>query len=202
LAKKFDGKKIGNRYGFKQCHSEGVWFPKENSDRRISPLASDSLSKACITNTNGLYSCQSSSGWKPKPRPFSHFWALHIEEVLVRIPILRLILITDPPQMLGNLNMLELSNSTTESAVPTFPTAKKQPPVPLRSLPAGQLATITSLHGSAHDVARLAEMGLRPGTDVVVIRNGITCIVQLDGSRLCIRLSSDLQILVSVFELT
>ncbi len=83
-------------------------------------------------------------------------------------------------------------------AVSTHSTDKKSAPVPLRDLKAGQLATITSLHGSAQDVARLAEMGLRSGTDVVVIRNGITCIVQLEGCRLCIRLSADLQILVSV----
>jgi len=92
------------------------------------------------------------------------------------------------------------ASAATFSAVSTHSTAKKSPPVPLRDLPAGQLATITSLHGNAHEVARLAEMGLRTGTDVVVIRNGITCIVQLDGCRLCIRLSADLQILVSVQE--
>ena len=70
-------------------------------------------------------------------------------------------------------------------------------PIPLKTLRAGQHAEIASLIGRAQDVARLAEMGLRRGTPVLVIRNGITCILQLEGNRLCIRLSSELVILVN-----
>ncbi len=69
-------------------------------------------------------------------------------------------------------------------------------PVPLRTLRCGQRASVVSLNGSAHEVARLSEMGLRRGVEVTVLRNGITCILQLEGHRLCIRLPKELIILV------
>ena len=70
--------------------------------------------------------------------------------------------------------------------------------IPLQRLRPGQLAKVAGLHGSNHDVARLAEMGLRKGTIVSVTRGGITSIVQLlNGSRLCVRTSSELVILVT-----
>ena len=71
--------------------------------------------------------------------------------------------------------------------------------IPLQRLRVGQRGCITALTGRVHDVARLAEMGLRRGAEVTVLRNGITCILQLDGNRLCIRLSKDLMIFVAPF---
>ena len=70
--------------------------------------------------------------------------------------------------------------------------------IPLQRLSRGQTARVAGLHGTNHDVARLAEMGLRKGTIVSVTRGGITSIVQLlNGSRLCVRTSSELFILVT-----
>ena len=67
----------------------------------------------------------------------------------------------------------------------------------LQQLNPGQLAQVIGFEGSDHEIARLAEMGLRQGTVVSVTRGGITSIVQLlNGSRLCIRTSNDLLIIV------
>ena len=67
----------------------------------------------------------------------------------------------------------------------------------LQQLRPGQLAKVVGFDGSNHEIARLTEMGLRKGEIVSVTRGGITCIVQLlNGSRLCIRTSRELMILV------
>ena len=68
----------------------------------------------------------------------------------------------------------------------------------LQQLRPGQIAKVVGFEGSSHEIARLTEMGLRKGEVVSVTRGGITCIVQLlNGSRLCIRPSNELIILVS-----
>ena len=70
--------------------------------------------------------------------------------------------------------------------------------VPLQSLGSGEMARVSSVIGSNHEVARLAEMGFRTGMTVSVSRGGITSIVQLlNGSRLCVRTCSQLEILVT-----
>ncbi|MGY8747298.1 MAG: FeoA domain-containing protein [Pirellulales bacterium] len=70
--------------------------------------------------------------------------------------------------------------------------------VQLQSLGSGEMAEVSSVQGSNHEVARLAEMGLRTGMTVSVNRGGITSIVQLlNGSRLCVRTCSQLEILVT-----
>lgn len=70
--------------------------------------------------------------------------------------------------------------------------------IPLERLSPRQMATVTSVRGTNHGIARLAEMGLRSGTIVSVTRGGITSIVQLiNGSRLCVRTSNKLEILVT-----
>ncbi len=70
--------------------------------------------------------------------------------------------------------------------------------IPLQRLGSSRMATVVSVRGTNHEIARLAEMGLRSGTIVSVTRGGITSIVQLlNGSRLCVRTSIQLEILVS-----
>ena len=68
----------------------------------------------------------------------------------------------------------------------------------LQQLRPGQLAEVVGFEGSHHEIARVTGMGLRKGDIVSVSRGGITCIVLLlNGSRLCIRPSRELMILVS-----
>ena len=82
-------------------------------------------------------------------------------------------------------------------AIPTKPLVQNEP-IPLHRLSPGQMATILSVRGNNHEISRLAEMGLRSGTVVSVTRGGITSIVQLlNGSRLCVRTSKKLEILVT-----
>lgn len=69
--------------------------------------------------------------------------------------------------------------------------------IPLQKLRAGQPADISCVTGNPQDVARLAEMGLRCGTRVSVVRGGNTCILQLEGHRMCVRPSKELMILVT-----
>lgn len=89
--------------------------------------------------------------------------------------------------------------TSTIDTTPGLKGHKKKQSVSLASLPAGQLATIVSLQGSPHEIARVAEMGLHRGVEVVVIRNGITAILQLNHSRICVRLSKDLTVLATPF---
>jgi Fe2+ transport system protein FeoA len=70
--------------------------------------------------------------------------------------------------------------------------------IPLKQLSPGQFAKVESLSGRNYEIARMAEMGLRCGTVVSVTRGGITSIVQLlNGSRLCVRTSKHLEIMVT-----
>jgi Fe2+ transport system protein FeoA len=70
--------------------------------------------------------------------------------------------------------------------------------IPLQRLNSGRIGKVASIRGTNHEIARLAEMGLRSGEIVSVTRGGITSIVQLvSGSRLCVRTSNKLEILVT-----
>ena len=83
-------------------------------------------------------------------------------------------------------------------SIATQPNHDKTQAVPLQSLGIGEMAKVSSVTGSNHEVARLAEMGLRTGMIVSVNRGGLTSIVQLlNGSRLCVRTCSELEILVT-----
>ncbi len=70
--------------------------------------------------------------------------------------------------------------------------------IPLKQLCPGQLAMVYSLSGTNHEISRMTEMGLRRDSIVSVTRGGMTSIVQLlNGSRLCVRTSRELEILVT-----
>lgn len=59
--------------------------------------------------------------------------------------------------------------------------------VSLEQLKTGDRATISALAGSDQEVARLSALGLRGGAQIEVVRQGRTCIVQLEQTRLCLR---------------
>lgn len=83
-------------------------------------------------------------------------------------------------------------------AIQEKPKLEQNDTISLRHLSPGRLAEVTELRGTNHEIARLAEMGLRKGAIVSVTRGGITSIVQLlNGSRLCVRTSNKLEILVT-----
>ena len=68
--------------------------------------------------------------------------------------------------------------------------------IPLQLLPAGQSAHVVQLLGLPADVQRLQEMGLRQGASLEMIQSGSPCIIQLAGSKLCLRDANLFHVLV------
>lgn len=69
--------------------------------------------------------------------------------------------------------------------------------LPLELLQANEEASIVELVGDESQIHRLAEMGLRVGANIRMVRPGAPCLLALDGKRLSIRLSHDLDVLVA-----
>lgn len=59
--------------------------------------------------------------------------------------------------------------------------------LPLNMLNAGEKAEIASVSGEAAWVCRLAELGVREGCQVCVLQPGSPCLLDVAGSRLCLR---------------
>lgn len=70
--------------------------------------------------------------------------------------------------------------------------------LPIDLLKSDEEAHIVELCGDAPLVHRLAEMGLRVGATIRMIRPGAPCMLALDGKRLSLRLSEKLEVLVAV----
>jgi ferrous iron transport protein A len=70
--------------------------------------------------------------------------------------------------------------------------------IPLRLLPAGSTATIVEVDGKPDVVSRLHEMGVRPGCDVRMVRQGTACIVAIDNHRFGFRGADAAHVLVEV----
>jgi len=68
--------------------------------------------------------------------------------------------------------------------------------LPLELIGAGEWAEVADVHGDAAAVGRMAELGLRAGSRVQVLRSGSPCLVLVGGSRLSIRGDQTIQVLV------
>lgn len=68
--------------------------------------------------------------------------------------------------------------------------------LPLEFVQAGEWAEIEQVTGEPLWVSRLAELGLRAGSRLQVVRPGSPCLVQVGGSRLSVRGESATHILV------
>jgi ferrous iron transport protein A len=68
--------------------------------------------------------------------------------------------------------------------------------LPLEYLQAGEWADVAEVHGEPGWVGRLAELGVRAGSRLQVLRRGHPCLLQVGGSRLSLRGPDVLQILV------
>jgi ferrous iron transport protein A len=71
------------------------------------------------------------------------------------------------------------------------------PLIPLSQLLAGETAQIESIAGNADLVCRLAELGLCNGTPLEMIRPGATCILRVNGTKLCVRGDELLRVMVT-----
>jgi Fe2+ transport system protein FeoA len=65
-------------------------------------------------------------------------------------------------------------------------------------LRAGEFGRVEEITGETAWVRRLAEMGLREGCKLQVLQPGSTCLLNVDGCRLCIRGHESSQILVQI----
>lgn len=70
--------------------------------------------------------------------------------------------------------------------------------IPLECLGRGETAVIADVSGDPRWVARLGEMGLRPGVRVGMLQPGTPCLFRLGSTRMSLRLGESFQILVEV----
>ncbi len=68
--------------------------------------------------------------------------------------------------------------------------------IPLDTLRAGEKAEIAAVHGDAAWVGRLADLGLREGCAVCVLQPGSPCLLDVSGTRLCLRGTDSAEIYV------
>ena len=68
--------------------------------------------------------------------------------------------------------------------------------IPLNFLAPGDTAWIDRILGTAEQVQRMEELGMRCGTCVEMVRPGLACIVCREGRRFCFRGSDALCIMV------
>jgi ferrous iron transport protein A len=68
--------------------------------------------------------------------------------------------------------------------------------LPLDLLDSGTSAVVEDIQGEPHWVGRMAEIGIRQGCQLQVVRSGSPCLLQLQGCRLCLRGDDTTRILV------
>jgi Fe2+ transport system protein FeoA len=68
--------------------------------------------------------------------------------------------------------------------------------LPLDLLPPGQWADVADVAGEPGWVGRLAELGVRAGCRLQMLRAGYPCLLQVGGCRLSLRGECSMQILV------
>jgi ferrous iron transport protein A len=68
--------------------------------------------------------------------------------------------------------------------------------LPLEFLSPGEWAEVADVHGEPGWVGRMAELGVRVGTKLRLLRGGSPCLFQVGGCRLCLRGEQAMQIMV------
>jgi ferrous iron transport protein A len=68
--------------------------------------------------------------------------------------------------------------------------------LPVEFLGSGEWADVAEVTGEPTWVGRLAELGLRAGSRLQVLRSGSPCLLEIDGARLSLRTDAGMQILV------
>ena len=72
--------------------------------------------------------------------------------------------------------------------------------VPLESLRPGEWAEVQDVSGEPGWISRLAELGLRAGCRVLMLRAGSPCLVQVGDGRLSLRADGAMNVLVRPVE--
>lgn len=68
--------------------------------------------------------------------------------------------------------------------------------LPLELLRPGEWADVAEVTGEPTWVGRMAELGLRAGSRLQLLRGGSTCLLRIGGSRLSLRADGAMRILV------
>ena len=68
--------------------------------------------------------------------------------------------------------------------------------LPLDLLPPGTSCDVTDVCGAPAWVGRMAELGIRTGSRLRVVRPGSPCLIEVGSARFCVRGDCDCQILV------
>lgn len=68
--------------------------------------------------------------------------------------------------------------------------------IPLEMLRNGEWADVAEVVGEPAWIGRMAELGLRTGSRLQVLQSGSPCLLQVNGSRLCLRGEQAMQVLV------
>jgi len=68
--------------------------------------------------------------------------------------------------------------------------------LPLELMRSGEWAEVREVVGCQSSVSRMAELGLRTGSRLRVLRQGKTCLLQLGGSKLSLRPDDKTQVFV------
>ena len=68
--------------------------------------------------------------------------------------------------------------------------------LPLEILRAGDWADVAEVLGEPTWISRMAELGIRAGSRLLMLQPGSPCILQVDGSRLSLRSDLAMKILV------
>jgi ferrous iron transport protein A len=79
---------------------------------------------------------------------------------------------------------------------PTRPLTSLEAMLPLECLRPGEWAEVCDVCGEPGWVGRLAELGVRAGTLVQMLRGGSPCLIQVGGGRLSLRGDQAMQVLV------
>ncbi len=74
---------------------------------------------------------------------------------------------------------------------------KQLPMISLSMLLAGQRAIVQMVAGSTELVRHLSEMGIHEGSNLEMVRPGSTCILRINGTKLCVRGDELLQVMVT-----
>ncbi len=68
--------------------------------------------------------------------------------------------------------------------------------LPLELVQSGQWADVAEVSGEPVWVSRMAELGVRSGSRLQVLRQGVPCLLLIGGSRFSLRGEAGMQILV------
>jgi Fe2+ transport system protein FeoA len=69
--------------------------------------------------------------------------------------------------------------------------------IPLSVLMAGNRGYVHSVVGNPDFVRHLAELGLQAGTEIEMVQPGATCILRVNGTKLCVRGDELLRVMVT-----